>query len=398
MMSAAVLGETNSRRLTVARVGVTAIFFANGFAIGAWAVAIPLIKAMFHLSDAKLSLVLFAAGAGAIAAMPVAGLLPPRLGGTGPTLRMTGPVFAVLLAALPLTHTVSAGIGLLATCAFLFGGFNILVDVPMNAHASVVERRWGRAIMSSFHAAWSGGGLVGAALGGLLISSGATAPVQLGVEAAITFAVALSACLVIGAGDTHPGGALFALPERRLIALAVIAFLAVFAEASVSDWSTLYLSTDIGLSPGVAAGFSGYALMMFLGRVFGDGVVNRLGRTRVVVVGGLAVLGGMVLVVGLATPAAVIAGFCVVGLGLANLVPAVFSASAAAAASPSLGIAMAATLAYAANLIGPPVFGGVASVSSLRFAFAMLMLAAVAIAALGYRLRRKRPTGGPISP
>ena len=398
MMSAAVLGETNSRRLTVARVGVTAIFFANGFAIGAWAVAIPLIKAMFHLSDAKLSLVLFAAGAGAIAAMPVAGLLPPRLGGTGPTLRMTGPVFAVLLAALPLTHTVSAGIGLLATCAFLFGGFNILVDVPMNAHASVVERRWGRAIMSSFHAAWSGGGLVGAALGGLLISSGATAPVQLGVEAAITFAVALSACLVIGAGDTHPGGALFALPERRLIALAVIAFLAVFAEASVSDWSTLYLSTDIGLSPGVAAGFSGYALMMFLGRVFGDGVVNRLGRTRVVVVGGLAVLGGMVLVVGLATPAAVIAGFCVVGLGLANLVPAVFSASAAAAASPSRGIAMAATLAYAANLIGPPVFGGVASVSSLRFAFAMLMLAAVAIAALGYRLRRKRPTGGPISP
>ena len=79
-MTAAVLGETNSRSLMLARVGVTAIFFANGFAIGAWAVAIPLVKAMFNLSDATLSLVLFAAGAGAIAAMPVAGLLPPRLG------------------------------------------------------------------------------------------------------------------------------------------------------------------------------------------------------------------------------------------------------------------------------------------------------------------------------
>jgi MFS family permease len=395
MTTVTVLRETKSRSLTLARVGVTAIFFANGFAVGAWAVAIPLIKAMFGLSDATLSLVLLAAGAGAIGAMPVAGLLPARLGGTGPTLRMTGPVFAVLLAALPLTHTVSAGIGLLATCAFLFGVFNILVDVPMNAHASVVERRWGRAIMSSFHAAWSGGGLAGAAVGGLLIGCGATAPVQLAVEAAITCAVALSATMVIGAGDTHPAGAVFALPERRLIVLGAIAFLSVFAEACVSDWSTLYLSADIGLSPGVAAsGFSGYALMMFLGRVIGDSAVHRLGRTRVVVLGGLVVFGGMVLVVGLATPIAVIAGFCVVGLGLANLVPAVFSASAAAAASPSIGIAMAATLAYAANLIGPPVFGGVASVSSLRVAFAMLMLAAVAIAALGYRLRQKRATRG----
>ena len=73
-----------------ARIGVTAIFFANGFAVGAWAVAIPLVKALFGLSDAMLSLELFAAGAGAIAAMPVAGLLPSRMGGTGMTLRHIG--------------------------------------------------------------------------------------------------------------------------------------------------------------------------------------------------------------------------------------------------------------------------------------------------------------------
>ena len=392
MTAAATAAEANSRTLTRARIGVTAIFFANGFAVGAWAVAIPLVKALFDLSDAMLSLVLFAAGAGAIAAMPIAGVLPPRLGGTGPTLRVTGPIFAALLAALPLTHLVSPSIGLLALAAFLFGVFNILVDVPMNAHASVVEARWGRAIMSSFHAAWSGGGLVGAALGGLLISRGATAAAQLGLEAAITFAIALTASFQIGAGDTRPAAAVFALPEKRLVALGAIAFLAVFAEASVNDWSTLYLSADIGLAPGVAAaGFSAYALMMFLGRAFGDGVVRRLGRTRVVVAGALAVFAGAGLAVGIPAPSTVIAGFCIVGLGLANMVPTVFSASAAAATSPSLGIAMAATLAYAANLIGPPIFGAVASASSLRVAFAMLAPASIAIAALGYRQRRKRP-------
>ena len=247
---------------------------------------------------------LFAAGAGAIAAMPVAGLLPPRMGGTGPTLRATGPIFAALLAALPLMHVLSPGIAPLAICAFLFGVFNILVDVPMNAHASVVERRWGRAIMSSFHAAWSGGGLVGAAFGGLLISRGASAPVQLGVEAFVTFAIALFASFQIGVGDAHPSGTFFALPERRLIALGAIAFLSVFAEAAVNDWSTLYLSADIGMTPGAAAGgFSGYALMMFLGRAFGDGVVHRLGRTRVIALGALAVFAGIGLAVGLASPA-----------------------------------------------------------------------------------------------
>ena len=92
----------------------------------------------------------------------------------------------------------------------------------------------------------------------------------------------------------HPAGTFFALPERRLVSLGAIAFLSVFAEASVNDWSALYLSAGVGMTPGAAAGgFSGYALMMFLGRAFGDGVVHRLGRTRVVALGALAVFAGM---------------------------------------------------------------------------------------------------------
>ena len=260
----------------------------------------------------------------------------------------------------------------------------------MNAHASVVERQWGRPIMSSFHAAWSGGGLVGAAFGGLLISRGASVSEQLGIEALATLAIALAASFQIGAGDARPGGTAFALPERRLVALGAIAFLSVFAEAAVNDWSALYLSADVGMTHAAAAsGFSGYALMMFLGRAFGDGVVHRLGRTRVVAIGALAVFAGVALAVGTASPPAVVAGFCVVGLGLANMVPAVFSASAAAATSPSLGIAMAATLAYASNLIGPPIIGAVASVSSLRAAFAMLLPASLAILALACGRRRR---------
>jgi hypothetical protein len=43
---------------------------------------------------------------------------------------------------------------------------------------------------------------------------------------------------------------------------------------------------------------------------------------------------------------------------------------------------MSATMAYAALLVGPPLFGAIATVSSLRLAFAVLLLAAAGIATL----------------
>ena len=365
------------------RIGITAIFFANGFAIGAWAVAIPGIKTLFGLSDARLSLVLLAAGVGGLAAMPIAGVLPPRLGGTGRTLRISGPLCGLLLASLPLLHGLSGGIALLVFAAFVFGVVNILMDVPMNAHASIIETRWGRAIMSSFHAAWSGGGLAGSALGGLLLAHGLGVKAQLGIEAAIVVLVGFGATFWIGVGDTHAGGKVFALPERRLVALGLIALLAVFAEGSVTDWSALYLKREVGMSPGAAAaGFSAYAFMMFLGRLVGDSVIQTLGRKRVIAIGAGVIFVGAATAIGFATPTAGIVGFCLIGLGVANIVPAVFSASAATARSPSLGIAMTASMAYAALLAGPPLFGIVASLASLRASFALLLAAAVIIAAL----------------
>jgi MFS family permease len=369
--------------LTRARLGVTAIFFANGLCIGAWAVAIPQIKTLFGLSDGRLSIVLLAAGVGGLSAMPVAGALPPRIGGTGRALRISGPLTALLLAALPQTHLLSPGIGFLAACAFLFGFVNILMDVPMNAHASVIETRLGRAIMSSFHAAWSAGGLIGSGLGVLLIARGANPSLQLGIEAAIALAIAIVAGFAIGVGDTSRAGRVFALPERKLLALGLIAFLAVFTEGAVTDWSALYMRSEVEARSGLdGAAFSAYAFMMIVGRLLGDRVVRAIGRTRVILWGALALFAGVALAIGPASEPSALAGFALVGLGVSNMVPAAFSASAAAASTPSLGVAMSATMAYTSLLIGPPIFGAIATVSSLRLAFAILLVAAAGIAAL----------------
>jgi MFS family permease len=369
--------------LVRARVGVTAIFFANGLAIGAWAVAIPQVKALFSLSAGGLSLILLAGGVGGIVGMPVAGLLPPRMGGTGRTLRFSGPLSAVMLAALPAMIALPAPVVALAACAFLFGFSNIMVDVPMNAHASVIERAWGRAIMSSFHAAWSAGGLIGSAVGGLLISAGSPPLIQLGVEAALCFLLAAIGSLAIGVGDRRAHRTALALPHGRLIALATIGLLAVFAEMAVTDWSALYMKSELGAGAGAAsAGYSAYALMMFLGRALGDSFVRRHGGRAVILFGALTIFIGAGLAVSISATTAAVFGFCLIGLGAANMVPAVFSASARAAATPSIGVAMSASMAYAAGLVSPPLFGAVASASSLRAAFALVIVAALSIAAL----------------
>jgi MFS family permease len=132
----------------------------------------------------------------------------------------------------------------------------------------------------------------------------------------------------------------------------------------------------------VRIGFSGYALMMIAGRLLGDSVVRAIGRTRVILYGAAVLFVGIALATGPISEPGAVVGVALVGLGVANMVPAAFSASAAAASSPSLGVATAATMAYASLLVGPPLFGAIATVSSLRLAFAILLLAAIGIAAL----------------
>ena len=381
-MSLADIAVAPSRPLQ-GRVGVSAIFFSNGFAVGAWAVAIPQVKALFGLSDGSLSIVLLIAAAGAMASMPIAGLLTPRFGGTGKTLRVTTPVFALLFALIPLSHHLSSAFIVVAAAAFAFGMFNSLMDVPMNAHATVVEKAWGAPIMSSFHAAWSAGGLVGSAAGGWLIHLGADVFWQIGIEAALALAIAGPWTFLIGIGDKAAHGQALAWPEGRLLAFGAIAALAMMTEGSVTDWSAIYLKEHLDVAADVATiGFVGYASMMLAMRVFGDYVVRTLGRVRTLQVGAALVALGVLLVAFTTTPWTVILGFWLIGAGVANMVPVVFSASADVGVNASLGIAMTATVGYAGFLAGPPIIGGIAQVSSLRTAFLAVLFAAAVVAAL----------------
>lgn len=365
------------------RAATAAVFLANGIGIGAWAASIPLFKARLALSDGALSLVLLAFAAGAVLSMPLAGLLAPRLG-TGRATRLALPVFAAALVLPPLTWSLPA----LAAAAFVAGAANGALDVSMNAHASAVERRWGAAIMSSFHAAFSAGGLAGAGLGIALTAIGADAAWVMGSAAALAAALAAAGWTALGHGEAAQAGPSLALPGRAALPLCAVALLCMMCEGAMADWSAVYLATVAQALPATAAaGYAAFSAAMIVGRVVGDRVIQALGRAQVVRAGGALAAAGLALAAALPLPLPVATGFALVGLGLSNVVPAVFSAAGRLGGSPAAGIAMAATAGYAGFLAGPPLVGATASAAGLRAGIVLLAFGTAAVALLAGAVR-----------
>ena len=366
---------------------MTLVFFANGLGIGAWAAAIPSLKARFMLTASALSLALLAFAAGAILVMPVAGLIASRHGAARAT-RLAVPGFALSM----LLPQAASSFAALVSAAFVFGVANGALDVTMNAHGAGVERRWGRAIMSSFHAAFSAGGLAGAALGGLLAST--NAGMTMPAAAAPVAVLAAFAWPALRGGDHVPRvvDPRFMLPSRTALPLCAAALVCMLCEGAMADWSGLYLRTVAGASQDLALlGYVAFSAAMLMGRAGGDSLVRALGRSMVVGTGATMSAAGLTLAVILPTPALAPLGFALVGLGLANVVPAVFSAAGAVAASPAAGIAMVATAGYAGFLIGPVAIGIAAAAAGLRAGMLLLAASSVVVGLLARSVRNRSP-------
>jgi MFS family permease len=365
-----------------ARYAVGVIFFLNGAVLASWIPHIPEIKAMHGLSDGRLGCVLLAMSAGAILAMPVAGTLIGRLGSR--TMTTAAALTFALVLPLPI---VSPNVPLLALALFTLGAANGTLDVSMNAQAIAVERDYGRPIMSSFHALFSFGGLVGAAVAGTVMAGGVGSV----AHALLTSAIACAAFAgVVGRLLTVPpeparGAPTFAWPSSTLLGLGSLAFLGLLAEGAMADWSAVYLRDSLGTTASVAAtGFAAFSLAMALGRFTGDALVERLGAAFVLrASSALAALGlGSALAIG--TPPIAVLGFGAVGFGIANIIPVLFRAAGdVPGVAPGAALAAVATTGYFGFLAGPALIGFTAEFTSLPIALALVSVACAVIALRG---------------
>ncbi|MFL6138062.1 MAG: MFS transporter [Frankiaceae bacterium] len=368
------------------RAAVAAIFLVHGGAAGSLAARVPWVQDRLQLSPGALGLALLMPAVGSVAALPLSGRLVARHGSK----RVTR-VALVALCAVVGALTAVPRLPWVMTALLLFGVAGAVTDVAMNANAVAVEGRLGRPVMSGLHAMWSLGSLLGGAVGALAAHAGLGAPVHLAVAAGALCAAALlvGPALLDVPGSGTAQAVRFALPSRDVVLLGLLCAAAMFAEGAANEWSAVFAHRVDGVDPGTAAiAFTAFALAMVAGRLMGDRVVARHGSVRALRVAGGVAAAGCALVAAVHALPVTVAGFALLGLGLAVAVPLSFGAAGHGAGERSgHAIAAVATVGYGGWLAAPAVIGGVAQLSSLPTAFVVVAAVAALIVPLATTTR-----------
>jgi MFS family permease len=376
------LGDAGSRRsLRLARASVAAIFFINGAATANWLVRIPAVKAKLGLSEAALGIALLGVATGALLAMPRAGHLVARYG-SRPVTR----VGAVFFGATFLFPPLAPNPFVLVLALIVLGAGHGTLDVAMNAQAATVERRYGRPIMSGFHALFSAGGLAGSAAGGFVAHHHVGLAAHLITVALVAGMLAFAATggMLPSSADAETGDAAPARPRGILLTLGVMAFCVLLGEGAMADWSALYLREITGAAAGLAAaGYAAFSLAMATGRFAGDALTLRFGPTRLVRGGGLLAALGLTFTLVSPSPWAAIVGFGAVGAGFSVSFPLMLAkAGSLPGTTPGTAIATVSVFGYSGFLAGPPLIGFVAQATSLRGGLLVVVLTSLTVVAL----------------
>jgi len=395
------------------RIAVTAVFVVHGLLFASWTAHIPDVKAHLGLTDGTLGFALLGAPVGSVIAMIAASWLLPRVGSRA-VVRVALVGYCAAGPLVGLTGSLPA----LFAALFAWGAFQGTLDVAMNTQGIAVERTGGRILMSGLHGSWSIGAFAGAGIGALAVAAGITLSLQLLVMGTIALLVAglLTAQMLPAAAerpgradepgragtehaDTDAGKPTAAAASRwsgGMVLLGAIAFASMLCEGAIADWGAVYLSGPLharGVVPGL--GYTAFSLAMVTVRLSGNRLLTRFRAERLLpALAAVATLGFAAALVIARSPAA-LAGFCCLGIGLASVIPAVFSAAGRIPGLPAgTAVATASACGWAGFVCGPPVIGRLASWASLPVALGLLPLltAFVVVGTLSSPALRKRPS------
>lgn len=385
-------------RMRRARLGVFGIFSAVGFLMAVWLVNIPAIQVRTGIDHAILGGLILLLGLGSFVGMQVTGFLIDRVGSRRASIG--GAVLMIAAVNLPgfATDAVTLGVAL-----FIFGLGTGAADVAMNHQAVVVEREYPRPIMSAFHAFFSLGGAVGALLGAAAQSLG------IGLNAALAGAAVIAAILTAisapallspaderntapAVAEAHSAAPAPSGYRGRVIALAFLAFVLMLAEGAANDWSALHAVEHLGQTEAAASlAYGTFAITMTVGRFLADRVAHAIGPLNVVRYGSAAGAIGMVLVVISPVFGVTLLGWAIFGLGVAGVVPQIFTA--AGNVDPARSgkiISRVVGAGYIGMLAGPAVIGFLGGSIGLTLAFLLPLLFCVCGVLLAPSVRSRR--------
>ncbi|MGH9231347.1 MAG: MFS transporter, partial [Acidimicrobiales bacterium] len=191
-----------------------------------------------------------------------------------------------------------------------------------------------------------------------------------------------------GAADAAPGRAGAARRLiRPIVVLAAATVGGAIIEGAPSDWSAIQLER-MGVAPGVSAlGFAAFMAGMVGGRFAGDRLTERFGGALVLRSGTALVAAGLVMGIAVNHPAAFAIGLTLAGLGASGFFPLAFSAAARTeGVTPGSGAATVSLAARLGFMVEPVLMGAAAELLGLRWAFGLVAVVALVLAATAPRI------------
>lgn len=383
MLSESLLTRTHVRM----RYAMLSFFLAQGLCFSSWASRIPDIKQTFDVNYAFYwGLVLFLIPVGKFIAIPLAGYLVSRLGSR------TMVQASILGYALSLFSIgMATNIYVLGTCLFFFGVFWNLCDISLNTQAIGIERTFGRTIMASFHGGWSLAACLGALIGFIMI--------VLDIPPMWHFSMItlIIVCITVGNRNylqedqpeekpmnqtqNNEKVSLWKFirqPEGLLLRLGIVGLFALVVESAMFDWSGVYFETVLKAPKSLQIGFLVFMIMMTTGRFLTNYAYGRLGKKRVLELGGLLIFIGFFI-------SALFAGFfssmllnivvnsfgfMLVGLGISCMVPTIYSLVGEQSKTPvSIALTILSSISFIGSLIAPLLIGGITQLFDMKYAY-----------------------------
>ncbi len=385
------LTETN-KELRHKRLAVAAYYFVPGAVFASWASRIPDVKHILHLSNGQLGSVLFAIPIGQLLMMAFSGILVSKFG-SKKMLVLSEVLYAAVLVGIgcssSVVHLILALVG--------FGMMANLMNIATNTQACLVEKMYGRNIMSSFHGLWSLGGFAGGIIGAVFANTLLPIEVHFGSILAMSL-------LIVALGFRHLVNDATAQAEEEdvpkfsfkaidpiLFLLGLMGFAGMFCEGTVYDWSSVYFSSVVKPDEAfIRAGYVAGMGAMTLGRFLADGFVTKYGPSRVLKTCGGLIVGGLWLAAALPYLIPATLGFLLVGLGISSSVPICYSiAGKLGTIKASIAITIVSSISFFGFLVGPPVIGWLSEATGLRIALSIAACLGIMIALLAGRVSRR---------
>lgn len=370
----------------VIRAAVGIMFFMMGLCFSSWASRIATIQQQLGLSDAALGTVLFALPVGLMLSLPLSGWAVTKIGSRR-LLIIALVSYGLMLITLGLATTVYELVIFLVGFGLASNATNIAVNTQAMATSTLYEKP----IMASFHGIWSMAGFTGAGIGTFMIGKNILpAPHFTGI--AVVTITAVFFCWRYLHDDKQPvkTGSAFAIPDRSLMTLGLIAFCSMICEGAMFDWSVIYFKKIVLAEKAwMAAGYTAFMCTMALGRFIADGFAARFGLRRTLQVSGVLAATGLMVAVLFPSILMAVIGFMLVGAGVSSVVPMVYSvAGKSTTMSPGASIAAVSTIGFIGFLIGPPMIGFLSGAFTLRIAFVFIALMASFVVVLATRSKQ----------